>query len=354
MRQEIDEALLDVAAGGRYVLGPRVKELEEKVAAYCGCRYGVGVASGTDALLLSLIALGIGPGDEVITSPFTFMATADAIVRTGATPIFVDIDLPTFNINADLVEAAVTSKTKALLPVHLFGQPADMSALMDIAGRHGLRVVEDAAQAIGAEWQGKRVGSFGDAGALSFFPTKNLGCFGDGGMIVTNDSTVAEKARVLRVHGAAKKYHHDLMGFNSRLDEIQAAVLLVKLPYLDKWIKARREISEIYDAALAGSAVAVPYRLPGASHVFNQYTIRYSDRDALAAGLRDKGIATAVYYPVLLTKQPALAWLKLDSDALPAAENAAREVLSLPMYPELSLKDARAVAETILSSSAPA
>ncbi len=352
IRQEIDEALLDVAAGGHYVLGPRVKELEEKAADYCGCRYGVGVASGTDALLISLIAAGIGPGDEVITSPFTFMATVDAIIRAGATPIFVDIDPLTFNIDLNLIEAAVTSKTKAVLPVHLFGQPVDMTDLMKIADRNGLNVIEDAAQAIGAKWQGKRVGSFGDAGTLSFFPTKNLGCLGDGGMIVTNDSDVAEKARALRAHGATEKYHHDILGFNSRLDEIQAAVLLVKLKYLDKWTKTRGEIAKIYDDALADSAVTIPYRAPGANHVFNQYTIRCDNRDGLAAGLREKEIATAVYYPIPLNEQKALAFLKVDSSTLREAEAAAREVLSLPIYPELSKENAEKVAEAILSFSA--
>lgn len=350
IKEQIDRALLDIAKGGRYILGQNVKELEDKIAEYCGCRYGVGVASGTDALLISLVALGVGPGDEVITTPFSFIATADAIVHTGATPVFVDIDPKTFNINTELIESALTPKTKAILPVHLYGQSANMIALMNIASRHNLRVVEDAAQAIGAEWQDKRVGSFGDAGALSFFPTKNLGCFGDGGMIVTNDSTVAEKARILRIHGASKKYIHDMIGFNSRLDEIQAAVLLVKLKHLDRWTEDRRCIADIYNAALESTGITTPFVSPEARHVYNQYTVRSAERDSLAVELRDREIATTVYYPQPLHRQKALLRFKPADNQLPEADRAAREVLSLPMYPEMSKKDAKTVAEIIFAT----
>ena len=350
IKTEVDDALLQVAESGRYILGQNVKELEEKISAYCGCRYGVGVASGTDALLLFLVALGIGPDDEIITTPFSFIATADSIALTGATPVFADIDARTFNLSPERVEAAVTAKTKAILSVHLYGQPADMNAIMEIAGRRSLPVIEDCAQAIGAEWDGRQVGSFGDAAAFSFFPTKNLGGFGDGGMIVTDNPDVAEKLRQLRVHGASKKYHHDVLGFNSRLDEIQAAVLLVKLKYLDKWTRLRQERAAQYNALLKDSDVQTPYAAPDVGHVYNQYTIRSSRRDELRDRLKDEEIGTAIYYPIPFHLQKVFAYLGYKEGDFPEAERACAEALSLPIYPELSEKQVQEVCNVILSS----
>ncbi len=349
LQPEIDEALLKVAGSGRYILGPNVQELETRIADYCGAAHAVGVASGTDALRLSLTALGIGPGNEVITTPFTFMATADSIAHTGATPIFVDIDPRTFNIDATRLAAAITAKTKAILPVHLFGQPADMSTIMDIANRHNLAVVEDCAQALGAEWNGHKVGSFGSTGAFSFFPTKNLGGLGDGGMVVTNDAMLAEKIRILRQHGTTVKYHHEQLGYNSRLDEIQAAILLVKMKYLDSWTEARQRIAALYDSLIKADKVITPFVTPGVRHVFNQYTIRHPDRDALAAHLAKHDISSAVYYPLSLAKQTALAYLKPGLYPLEQADLTSREVLSLPMYPELTDDAVGTVAETVNS-----
>lgn len=333
---EIDDAIKAVLLSTEFVLGAAVRSLEEQVAAYCECRFGVGVASGTDALRLMLAAIGIGPGDEVITTPFTFIATGNTISHTGARPVFIDIDRGTFNLDTDLLEEAITPKTKAIVPVHLFGQPADMDAVLQVAKRHNIKVIEDAAQAIGARYKGKRVGGFGDAGCLSFYPTKNLGAYGDGGLVVTNDSALAEKVNVLRRQGGKKKYYAEVLGFNSRLDSIQAAILSVKLKYLDDWNAARRNVAARYDELLKGSPVTVPYQSPDNYHVFHQYTIRAPGRDALAAHLHEQGIGSMVYYPVPLHLQPIYDELGYRQGSLPNAELAAREVLSLPMYPELN------------------
>ena len=338
LREEIAVALQGVLDSGAFVLGPDVKALEQEVADYCRCRYGVGVASGTDALRLSLAALEIGAGDEVITTPFTFVATANTISHSGARPVFVDIDPLTYNLDPDAVAAAVTPATKAIVPVHLYGQPAEMDAIMAIAERHGLAVIEDAAQAIGAEYQGQRAGSIGHVGCLSFYPTKNLGAYGDAGMVVTNDAALADKLDVLRRQGGKTKYFHQVLGFNSRLDTMQAAVLRVKLRYLERWQEARRAAARRYDALLAasGAPVATPYVRSDVRHVYHQYTIRAPQRDALAQHLQQRGVGTMIYYPLPLHLQGLYSELGMAEGSLPNAEAAGHEVLSLPMFPELS------------------
>ncbi len=346
-RQEIDTAILGVIDAGHFILGPNVKALEEEVAAYVGCRFGIGVASGTDALRLALAALEIGPGDEVITTPFTFVATANTVSHAGATPVFVDIDPRTFNLDPDLVEKAITPRTKAIVPVHLFGQTAEMEPLRAIARRHGLRIIEDAAQAIGAEEAGQRAGSLGDIGCFSFYPTKNLGAYGDGGMVTTNDADLAERVDMLRRHGSKKKYYNEILGFNSRLDEIQAALLRVKLRYLDEWTENRQRVARRYNELLAGLPVETPYERPNVRHVYHQYTIRAPRRDELQAHLKAQGIGTMVYYPVPLHRLPLYAGLGYGEGSLPVSEQAAREVLSLPMYPELTDEQVERVAEAV-------
>ncbi len=336
IKDEIDIAIGEVLESTQFILGPAVRDLEEHVAAHCGCKYGIGVASGTDALRLTLAALGIGPGDEVITTPFTFIATGNTISRSGATPVFVDIDPRTSNIDPAAIEEAITERTKAIVPVHLYGQPADMDPIMELAEVNGLYVVEDAAQAIGAHYKGRQVGCIGQAGCLSFYPTKNLGGYGDGGMVVTNDASLAEKIDVLRRHGSKKKYHADVLGFNSRLDSLQAAILAVKLEHLDDWNEARRRLAERYNQLLADLPVTTPYESPDVYHVYHQYTIRAPQRDALVAYLKERGIGTMIYYPVPLHLQGLYASLGYAEGSLPISEIASREVLSLPMYPELT------------------
>ena len=336
IEQEIDAAIKEVLLSSRFILGPAVRDLEQRVAVYCGCEYGVGVASGTDALRLTLTALGIGPGDEVITTPFTFIATANTISHCGATPVFVDIDPRTYNTDPAAIEAAITEHTKAIMPVHLYGQPADMDPIMELAEAHGLHVIEDAAQAIGARYKGRQVGSIGHAGCLSFYPTKNLGAYGDGGMVVTNDAALAEKVDILRRQGSTKKYHADVLGFNSRLDSLQAAILGVKLKYLDNWNEGRRLVAQRYNELLTGLPVITPYESPDIYHVYHQYTIRAPQRDALAAYLKERGIGTMIYYPVPLHLQQLYVSLGYEVGSLPTSEAASREVISLPMYPELT------------------
>jgi dTDP-4-amino-4,6-dideoxygalactose transaminase len=338
---------LGVMASGHFVLGPNVKALEAEVAEYVGCRYGVGVASGTDALRLSLAALGIGPGDEVVTTPFTFVATANIISHCGARPVFVDIDPRTFNIAPAHIEAAVTERTKAVVPVHLYGQPADMDAIMDIARRRSLYVIEDCAQAIGAEEDGQRVGSFGDVACFSFYPTKNLGAYGDGGMVTTNNPEIAGRMDVLRRQGGKVKYYHEVLGFNSRLDEMQAALLRVKLRHLDGWQAERQRSATRYDELLSTLDVVTPFVRPGVTHVYHQYTIRVPHRDGLHQFLKDRGIGTMIYYPLPLHLQKLYHDLGYAEGSLPVSEQAAREVLSLPMYPELTDEQIRTVVEAI-------
>jgi dTDP-4-amino-4,6-dideoxygalactose transaminase len=347
IREEMDAAVLGVLESGHFVLGPNVKALEQEVARYCGCEYGVGLASGTDALRLALDALGIGPGDEVITTPFTFVATGNTISRAGAKPVFVDIDPQTFNLNPVLVERAITDRTRAILPVHLFGQIADMDAIMEIAVRYDLPVIEDSAQAIGATYNGQQACSFGVIGCLSFYPTKNLGAYGDGGMAVTCNPEIAENLDVLRRHGGRVKYHHERVGYNSRLDEIQAAILRVKLRHLDAWTVQRSDVAARYDELLAGSPVVTPYVAPGMQHVFHQYTIRAPRRDELRTFLSDQGIGTMIYYPVPLHCQEMYAGLGQKEGSLPESELAAKEVLSLPIYPEMSDEQVEMVASAV-------
>jgi dTDP-4-amino-4,6-dideoxygalactose transaminase len=334
--EELQAAALRVLRSGRYILGPEVEAFEEEVAQYLGVKHAIGVNSGTDALVIALRALGVGPGDEVITTPFTFFATAEAISLVGATPVFVDIDPRTFNINPDLIPSAITPRTKAILPVHLYGLPAEMDPILEIARSHGLKVLEDCAQAFGATYKGRRVGTLGDAGAFSFFPTKNLGGFGDGGLIVTNSDEVAERARMLRAHGSRRKYYNEAIGYNSRLDTLQAALLRVKLPRVDAWNEARRQVASRYNELLAGLLGLV---LPEVSegHVFHQYTVRVlgGKRDEVQRALEAQGIGTMVYYPVPLHRLPVYTHMGLS---LPEAERAAQEVLSLPMGPALDLE----------------
>jgi dTDP-4-amino-4,6-dideoxygalactose transaminase len=348
IKDEIDEAVLGVMESGYFVLGPNVKALEAEVAEYVGCQHGVGVASGTDALRLSLEALDVGAGDEVITTPFTFVATANTVSHAGARPVFVDIDPRTFNLVPAQIEAAITERTKAIVPVHLYGQPAEMDAIMDIARRHNLIVIEDCAQAIGAEDDGRRVGSFGDLACFSFYPTKNLGAFGDAGMITTNDPDLAERVTMLRQQGSNKRYYHDVLGFNSRLDEMQAALLRVKLRRLDEWQSRRGQIAARYDAGLGELDVETPFVRPGVTHVYHQYTIRVARRrDELIEFLRERGVGSMIYYPLPLHLQKMYYDLGYAEGSLPVSESAGREVLSLPMYPELTDEQVQTVVDTI-------
>jgi dTDP-4-amino-4,6-dideoxygalactose transaminase len=347
IKDEIDEAVLGVMESGYFVLGPNVKALEAEVAEYVGCQHGVGVASGTDALRLSLEALDVGPGDEVITTPFTFVATANTISHAGARPVFVDIDPRTFNIVPAQIEAAITERTKAIVPVHLYGQPAEMDAIIDIARRHNLYVIEDCAQAIGAEDDGRRVGTFGDLACFSFYPTKNLGAFGDAGMVTTNDPDLAERVTVLRQQGSKTRYYHDVLGFNSRPDEMQAALLRVKLRRLDDWQSRRGQIAVRYDAGLGELDVETPFVRPGVTHVYHQYTIRVARRDELIEFLRERDVGSMIYYPLPLHLQKMYHDLDYAEGSLPVSESAGREVLSLPIYPELTDEQVRTVVDTI-------
>lgn len=349
IKDEIDAAIRSVIESTQFILGPAVRELEQQVAAYCQCRYGVGVASGTDALRLTLAALELGPGDEVITTPFTFVATANTITRSGASPVFVDIDPQTFNLEPEAVRQAISPRTRAIVPVHLYGQMADMDPIMALAESHGLYVVEDAAQAIGGRYKGRRAGSVGHAGCLSFYPTKNLGAYGDGGMVVTDDAALAERLDVLRRQGSRRKYHTDVLGFNSRLDALQAAILGAKLPHLDSWNEGRRAVARRYTALLAELPVRTPYESPDNYHVFHQYTIRAPRRDELATHLRERGIGSMIYYPLPLHQQTLYAEQGYRSVSLPASEAASREVLSLPIYPELTATQQEQAVDAIRS-----
>jgi dTDP-4-amino-4,6-dideoxygalactose transaminase len=346
--ESLDLAVSKAMAEGQYILGPEVKRLEAQLADYLGVSHAIGLNSGTDALYLALRALDIGPGDEVITTPFTFIATTEAIGAIGAVPVFVDIDPATFNLDVNQVEAHITERTKVLLPVHLFGQPCDMEPLLKIAQRHGLRVVEDCAQAIGATYQGQRVGSVGDVGCFSFFPSKNLGCFGDGGLAVTCNPLLAERIEMLRRHGGKRKYHHTELGVNSRLDELQAAILNVKLPYLDTWNSARRHHADNYRKLLSGNPdILCPQELPEAYSVYNQFTIRVPERDRVQQALKAAGVSSMVYYPIPLHRQEVHHNLGYSFGAFPAAEKAAAEVLSLPMFPELTYEQQQTVAQAL-------
>lgn len=346
LESKIVSALKEVMESARFINGPQVKELEQKIAQYCNTKYAIGVSSGTDALLLSLMAIDIKPGDEVITTPFTFIATAEVISLLKAVPVFVDIDEKTYNIDTTKIEEKISSKTRAIIPVHLYGQMADMDKILEIARKHNLFVIEDAAQAIGAEYKGKKSGSIGDFGAFSFFPAKNLGCYGDGGAITTNNQEFAEKLYMLRQHGSKARYQHSLIGTNARLDTIQAAVLLVKFRYLDRWLENRIKLAQRYTEKLK-HLVQAPYVKPERKHVFNQYTIRTEKRDELIKYLNENGIPTAVHYPRPLHLQEAFAYLGYKEGDLPVSEKISKEVLSLPMYPEMSEQEQSLVIETI-------
>lgn len=347
LAEEINEAMLKVLREGDYILGRDVSLLEEEFAAYCETRYAIGVDSGKSALKLSLCAYGIGPGDEVITTANTFIATALAISSTGATPVLVDVDPQTYNIDISKLEAAITARTKAIMPVHLYGQPADMDPIMDIARRRGLIVIEDACQAHGARYKNRRAGSLAHAAAFSFYPAKNLGAYGDGGMVVTNDPQVAEAIRVLRNYGQREKYHHTLIGYNHRLDTLQAAVLRVKLKYLDAWIAARRQHAKLYGEFLASSSLILPTEMAFAESVYHLYVIRVENRDELKAYLQNKGISTGIHYPIPIHLQPAYRNLGYEPGDFPHSERLARQILSLPMYAELPADSIEYVARAI-------
>ena len=339
IKDQVMQAISEVVESTQFIQGPKVQELESQIADYCGTKHAIGVSSGTDALILSLMALNIGPGDEVITTPFTFFATAGSIARVGATPVFVDIDPLTYNINPDLIESKITAKTKAIIPVHLFGQMANMTPIMAIAKKHNLRVIEDAAQAIGSKtmYDGKMqpAGSIGDLGCFSFFPSKNLGACGDGGIITTNDDDLAERCRVMRVHGSKPKYHHHVIGGNFRLDPIHAAVLSVKLPYLDEQHEGRRKNAAFYNQNLKGS-ITTPIVTDDNYMIYNQYTLRVVNRDALMNMLQDKNIGHMIYYPIPMHLQACFSDLGHKEGDFPESEKAANEVVSIPVFPELT------------------
>ena len=348
IKDEVNAAITEVLESQHFILGPKVEQCEGAIAAYSSCLYGIGVSSGSDALLACLMAENVGPGDEVITTPYTFFATVGAISRLGATPVFVDIDPVTYNMDGAQVASRITRKTRAIIPVHLFGQMADMGPVMAVAKEHNLVVIEDAAQAIGAEDKGRRAGSIGHYGCFSFFPSKNLGAIGDGGMIVTNDAERADKLRVLRGHGAQPKYYHRIVGGNFRLDAVHAAVVLSKLPHLDDWTAARRNNAKRYDQLF--KAANLPITLPAMvtdRHIFNQYVIRTAQRDQLQAFLKQKGIGSEVYYPVPMHLQDCFAYLGVREGALPESERAAKESLAIPVYPELREEQACRVVDCI-------
>jgi dTDP-4-amino-4,6-dideoxygalactose transaminase len=346
---EIEPVVREIMASGRFILGPELARFEGEFAAYCGVSSAVGVASGTDALHLALEALGLGPGDEVIVPVNTFIATAYAVNAVGAKPVFVDVDPRTYNISAAVVESALTPATRAIIPVHLYGQPVDMGPLTELALRHGLFVVEDACQAHGAEYRGKRTGSLGDVGCFSFYPGKNLGAYGDGGMIVTDNAEIVDRLRSLRDLGRKSKYEHTSLGYNSRLDNIQAAILLVKLRHLESWNAARRKWAGLYDQLLADAHCVCPYGAPFVTHVYHLYVIRAERRDELAKHLRDRGIDTGVHYPVPLHMQKVYDSLGYRVGQFPVAEKLSNEILSLPMYPELEEERVRDVARAVRS-----
>jgi dTDP-4-amino-4,6-dideoxygalactose transaminase len=355
IKDEIDEAIRNVIENTQFILGPEVKALETEIAGYCQTKYAVGVASGTDALQLALLACGVGPGDEVITTPFTFIATTETIIQCGAVPVFVDIDPKTYNIDAGGIKQKITRRTKCIMPVHLYGQSADMDPILELAKEHNLKVIEDCAQSLGAEYKGKKVGSLGDAGCLSFFPSKVLGAYGDGGMVVTNSQETADKLRMLRNHGGKEKYYHLIHGFNSRLDELQAAILRVKLRHLGQWIEQRRYKASLYSRLLREvDGIVPPYEAPYARHIFNYYTIRVNgnelSRDKLKEHLNSKGVATAIYYPLSLHLQAVYKSLSHKTGDFLESERAQAQVLSLPMYPELEEEQIEKMAEMIRES----
>ncbi len=347
IKDEVNSAVMDVVESGRYIGGDKLDSFEKNVASYLGVKHAIGVSSGTDALLASLMAIGIGNGDEVITSPFTFIATAEVISFLGAKPVFVDIEEESFNINPDLIEEKITEKTRAIVPVHLFGQMAEMGKIMEIADRYNIPVIEDAAQAIGATYNGKYACSFGKAGCLSFFPSKNLGGFGDGGMVCTNDDEMAKAIRVIKEHGSEKRYHHSRIGFNGRLDSIQAAVLDVKLNYLEDWAEKRIQNAEYYTERLK-DYVKTPTIVVNGRHVFNQYSIVVKERDKLVDFLAENGIPTVIYYPVPLHLQEVFRSYGYREGDFPVAEKISKMILSLPIFPELYDSEKEYIADKII------
>jgi dTDP-4-amino-4,6-dideoxygalactose transaminase len=348
IKEEINNAVLGVIQSTHFILGPQGKSLEEEIAHYLGVKHAVGVASGTDALHLALLAAGLKRGDEVITTPFTFIATAEAISYVGAVPVFVDIDPDSFNIDISKIAPAITRKTKAIIPVHLYGQPADMEGLMELAKKHSLKVIEDCAQSFGAEYHGEKTGAIGDLGCFSFFPSKNLGGYGDGGMVTTNDNDLAAHLLSLRNHGSRVRYHHEEVGFNSRLDEIQAAIIRVKFKHIDAYNAMRRNNAALYSRFLADPGIRTPSEQSRTKHVFHQYTIRVKNRDAVKQKLDAGGITSSmIYYPVPLHMQAAYRELGMKPGSLPVSEMAAREVLSLPLYPELTEEQIEKVAGAV-------
>ena len=350
---EVSQAVERVLSSQQFILGPEVKLFESEFAAYCQTKFAVGCASGSDALLLALMALGIGKDDEVITTPYSFFATVSSIVRLGAKPVFVDIDEQTFNLDAKRLEEKITPRTKAILPVHLFGQCADMAAIQQISNSYSIPIVEDAAQAIGSKYNHVKAGGLGTLATFSFYPSKNLGGAGDGGMLTTNDSSYAERLLMLRVHGARRKYFHDAVGVNSRLDSLQAAILRVKLSYLDQWTDARRFNSKIYreyftqSELLSNGLISLPGEIPAGFHVYNQFVIRAKNRDSLKQYLSQNGIGSDIYYPLPLHLQPCFNFLGHRSGDMPVAELASMESLAIPIYPELSREDLQYIVQTI-------
>lgn len=347
IKQEIDDAIRRVIGNTTFILGQEVSSFEENFAAFCDTKYAIGTSSGTSALHLALLTCGIEPGDEVITVSHTFTATAEAVIHAGAVPVFVDIDPCSCNIDPDLIEATVTERTKAIIPVHLYGQPAEMDPIMHLAGRYGLKVIEDAAQAHGAEYRGRRVGSIGHVACFSFFPGKNLGAYGDGGAVVTNDVEIAEKVRLLRNHGRTDKYEHLMAGYGYRLDALQAAILNVKLRYMDEWNDRRRANAEAYRELLTGLELTLPEELEHLKSVYHLFVICTRQRDAMLRHLKAKQIHAGIHYPIPLHMQPAFQHLGYKLGDFPHTEQATKEVLSLPLYPELSIQQIEKIAESI-------
>ena len=346
LKAEMDAALQNVLNQGQFILGPEVSFLESEIAAYHGVPFAAGVASGTDALLLALRACGIGAGDEVITTPFTFIATAEVVSLVQAVPVFVDIVPDTFNLDPREIEAKITERTRAIIPVHLFGHPADMEPILELARRYRLKVIEDCAQAFGAAYRGQKAGAMGDCGCLSFFPSKNLAGYGDGGMIVTRDEETIQRIRMLRNHGSRQRYHHHMLGYNSRLDELQAAIVRIKFRHIEAFNEARRRHADLYRAVIGREGVVLPREQPGCRHVYHQFTLRSKFRDRIMASLQDRGISSAIYYPVPLHRQEVFAE-GAAGIRLPCAETCAGEVLSLPMFPELSEEEIRLIGDVI-------
>jgi dTDP-4-amino-4,6-dideoxygalactose transaminase len=352
IKSEVLAAVEDVFDQMQLFLGPQSQAFEQAFATYCRCQYGVGLSNGTDALVLALRVCGIGPGDEVITVSNTFIATVEAIVQVGATPVFVDIDAETYTMDWRQLESELTERTRAIIPVHLFGHAVAMQPVLDIARAHGLRVIEDASQAHGATYQGQRVGSFGDIGCFSLYCSKNLGAYGEAGICVTNDLSLAESMRLLRDHGSRQRYQHEVMGVNARIDEVQAAILNVKLPYLERWNAARRKHARNYSELLEGTVEQAPVERPWASHVYYAYVVQVQEREHFRASLAQEGIATSIHYPTPVHLQPACAAYGYTRGSLPVTEAAAERIVSLPMYPELTLEQVELVANAVKKSSA--